>query len=136
MVGKGDLGRKGKKRQKGKHTIGNNSYSFYITAIYEGEIESDPSNIVTTVGYPPPQNLRIINYTGTGKDRIVNLAWDAPITQLVIDQYVVYRAGVELDRTTNTTYSNKIGRTNYTFYIKVIYQNGIFSDQSNNVTTQ
>ena len=119
-----------------QNTIGNNSYSFYITAIYEGEIESDPSKIVTTVGYPPPQYLRIINYTGSGNNRTVNLAWDAPDTQLVIVQYVVYRNGVEVGRTTNRIFSNRIRNNNYTFKVTAIYEGGIESEPSNEVTTQ
>jgi hypothetical protein len=119
-----------------QNTIGNNSYGFYITAIYEDEIESDPSNTVTTVGYPPPRNLSITGYTGSGGSRTVNLAWDAPDTQLVIVQYVVYRNGVEVGRTTNRIFSNRIRNNNYTFRVTAIYEGGIESDPSNEVTTQ
>ncbi len=120
------------------HNTGNNNniYSFYVTVLYTDGIESISGNTVTTETYSPPQNLRITGYTGSGSTRTVNLAWDVPDTQLVIDRYVIYRTGVEVARTTNRTYTNMIGRNNYTFYVKVIYQNGIFSNGSNSVTTQ
>ena len=119
--------------------IGEVNYTFYVTAIYEGDIESDPSNEVTTVieiEYPPPQNLYIAGYEGGGNNRKVNLAWDAPDTQLVVIEYVVYRGGLEIGRTSNTSYQNKIGKNNYTFYVTAIYEGGIESEPSNEVTTQ
>lgn len=120
------------------HNPGNNNtvYNFYVTVLYADGIESMPGNTVTTETYSPPQNLRITGYSGSGGNRKVNLAWDTPDSQLAINQYVIYRAGVEVARTTNRTYTNTIGRRNYTFYVKVIYQNGIFSNESNSVTTQ
>ncbi len=119
-----------------QNIIGSSNYNFYVTAIYEDGTESGQSNTVTTVAYPPPRNLRITGYSGYGYYRTVNLAWDAPDTQLVVIQYVVYRAGVEVGRTTNRSFSNRIGWNNYTFYVKAIYQGGILSDPSNEVTTQ
>jgi hypothetical protein len=107
-----------------------------MTAIYEDGTESSPSNTVTTGTYSPPRNLRITGYSGIGNNRRVNLAWDAPDTQLIVVEYAVYRAGVEVGRTTNRSFSNRIGRNNYTFYVKAVYQGGILSDPSNEVTTR
>ncbi|MFA5014258.1 MAG: prepilin-type N-terminal cleavage/methylation domain-containing protein [Actinomycetota bacterium] len=120
------------------NVIGSSNYNFYITAIYEGGIESDQSNTVTTeseTDYPPPQNIRITGYYGWGWSRTVYLAWDAPDTELVIIQYVVYRNGVEIGRTTNRSFSNRIGYYNYNFYVTAIYEGGVESDPSNEVTT-
>jgi type II secretory pathway pseudopilin PulG/predicted transcriptional regulator YdeE len=114
------------------------NHSFYVTAVYTDEIESDPSNTVSTeieVGHPPPQNLRITGYSGGGNNRRVNLAWDAPDTQLSIVEYVVYRNGSEVGRTADISFSNKIGRNNYTFFITAIYEDETESGPSNEVTT-
>ncbi|MDD5622069.1 MAG: prepilin-type N-terminal cleavage/methylation domain-containing protein [Actinomycetota bacterium] len=119
-----------------QNIIGSSNYNFHITAIYEDGTESSPSNTVTTGTYSPPRNLRITGYSGIGNNRRVNLAWDAPDTQLIVVEYAVYRAGVEVGRTTNRSFSNRIGRNNYTFYVKAVYQGGILSDPSNEVTTR
>jgi len=114
------------------------NHSFYVTAVYTDEIESDPSNTVSTeieVEHPPPQNLSITGYSGGGNNRNVNLAWDAPDTQLSIVEYVVYRNGSEVGRTTGTSFSNKIGKNNYTFFITAIYEDETESGPSNEVTT-
>ncbi|MCJ7666349.1 MAG: type II secretion system GspH family protein, partial [Actinobacteria bacterium] len=44
-----------------------NAYAYYVTADYEGEVESVKSNSVTTGTpwiYPPPEDLEIIGYSG------------------------------------------------------------------------
>jgi len=114
------------------------NHSFYVTAVYTDEIESDPSNTVSTeieVGHPPPQNLRITGYSGGGNNRRVNLAWDEPDTPLLIVEYVVYRNGSEVGRTADISFSNKIGKNNYTFFITAIYEDETESGPSNEVTT-
>jgi prepilin-type N-terminal cleavage/methylation domain-containing protein len=116
----------------------NESHNFYVTAVYTDLIESDPSNTVyieIKTEYPPPQNLRITGYTGTGSNRKVNLAWDVPDAELTVVEYIIYRNGVEIDRTSDTSFSNKIGKTNYTFYITALYEGDNESEQSNSVTT-
>jgi hypothetical protein len=102
-----------------------------ITQIYPMEKQEEEIS-----EHLPPENLRITGYSGVGSARTVNLAWDAPDTQLVIVQYVVYRNGVEVGRTTNRIFSNRIRNNNYTFRITAIYEGGIESDPSNEVTTQ
>lgn len=118
-----------------QNIIGSSNYNFYITAIYEDGTESSQSNTVTTGSYAPPLNLRITWYSGWGYNRTVNLAWDAPDTQLAVIQYIIYRNNIEVGRTTNRSFSNRIGWNNYTFYVKAVYQGGI-SDPSNEVTTR
>jgi len=116
-------------------------YSYYVTAEYEDGIESGPSNVVNTAGeyeYLPPQNLYIVEYTQGGNARTVHLAWEAPDTPLTIVRYAVYRDGVEVevDWTGETSCSHRIGKINYTFYIIAVYEGDIFSEPSNEVTTE
>ncbi len=122
-----------------QNIIGSQSYDFHVTALYNVDIESRPSNTVTTeieITYPPPRNLSITGYSGGGNSRKVNLAWDAPDTPLTVIQYVVYRGGVEIGRTTSRTYQNQIGKNNYTFYVTAVYEGGFESEEhSNEVTT-
>jgi len=119
----------------------NNVYSYYVTAVYEDGVESGPSNVVNTAGeyeYPPPQELYIVKYTQGGNARTVHLAWEAPDTQLTIIRYAVYRGGVEVevDWTGETSCSHRIGKINYTFYVRAVYEGNIFSDPSNEVETE
>ena len=85
--------------------------------------------------YPPPQNLYIAGFTGTGADRVVSLAWEAIDTENTVTQYVVYRNGDDIERTANTKYQNVIGNSDYDFYITAIYEGEIESNPSNTVNT-
>ena len=119
--------------------IGTGNFTYYVTIYYEGDNESVPSNSVITepeLTYPPPQNLTITGYSGgSGNNRKVNLAWEAPDSPLTIIEYRVYRAGSYVGSTTSTSYTNTIGKNNYTFYVTALYEGGIESDPSNSVTT-
>jgi hypothetical protein len=85
--------------------------------------------------YPPPQNLYIAGFTGTGIDRAVRLSWEVPDTENTIIQFVVYRNGDEAERTASTEYQGVIGSTDYDFYITVIYEGEIESNPGNAVNT-
>ncbi|MEA2015432.1 MAG: hypothetical protein U9O59_01730 [Actinomycetota bacterium] len=85
--------------------------------------------------YPPPQNLSITGFTGSGADRTVNLTWDEPDTEEEIIEYIVYRDDGELSRTDTTNYQDVIGDINYDFYITAIYKDGIESGPGNIVNT-
>ncbi|MFO7928447.1 MAG: hypothetical protein R6U35_02150, partial [Candidatus Humimicrobiaceae bacterium] len=85
--------------------------------------------------YPPPQNLYIAGFTGSGADRAVSLAWEVPDTENTIIQFVVYRNGDEIARTASTEYQSIIGSTDYDFYITVIYEGEIESIPGNAVNT-
>jgi len=85
--------------------------------------------------YPPPQNLYIAGFTGTGADRAVRLTWEAPDTENTIIQFVVYRNGDEIARTASTEYQSVIGNTDYNFYITAIYEGEIESNPGNAVNT-
>jgi len=116
-------------------------YSYFVKTLYEDSVESVPSNVVNTVGeydYPPPQNLLIAGYTQGGNSRRVLLEWQPPDTQLTIDRYIVYRDGeeVEVDWTGETSCSHRIGKIDYTFFVRAVYEGDIFSVPSNEVTTE
>jgi hypothetical protein len=85
--------------------------------------------------YPEPQNLYIAGFTGSGEDRVVSLAWEAPDTENTITQFVVYRNGDEIERTASTEHHSIIGNTDYDFYVTAIYEGGIESDPCNIVNT-
>lgn len=119
--------------------IGTENFTYYVTIYYDGDFGSDPSNSVTTepeLTYPPPQNLAIAGYSSGGPNKIVNLVWQAPDTLATIVEYRIYRNGQYIGSTTNTGYSNKIGKNNYTFHVTALYEGGIESDPSNTVTTE
>ena len=85
--------------------------------------------------YPPPQNIYIAGFTGTGVDRAVSLAWEAIDIENTIIQFVVYRNGDEIERTTNTECQSVIGISDYDFYVTAVYENGIESSPGNVVNT-
>jgi len=85
--------------------------------------------------YPPPQNLNIEGFTGSGADRTVNLAWEAPDTELTVTNYIVYRNGEELKDTADTEYQDVIGNSDYDFYVTAIYEGDIESGPTNTVNT-
>jgi type II secretory pathway pseudopilin PulG len=123
-----------------------NMYTYHITVTYEGSIESVPSNSISTgtpFSYPEPVNFIITGYTyGDDSERVVQLAWEAPITELVLIGYAVYRDDVEVGTTTFDvlTFENLIGELNYTFYVTALYEGDEFgyneSGPSNVQTTE
>jgi len=94
----------------------NNVHSYYVTAVYSDGGVSGKSNEVTT------EYLRIAEYKLGGPNRTVYLAWgEAPDTGLEFVEFVVYRDDEEFDRTPDTSYEDKIGSDNFTYYVIAIY---------------
>ena len=114
-------------------------YTYHVTAVYEGDIESVNSNTVTTgvpFVYPPPDNLIILGYSGgSGASRTVHLEWSEPDTKLTIIGYDIY-GGTTLERTTALNYQDLIGISDYTYYIITVYDEDNWSAPSNSVTTE
>lgn len=109
----------------------NNVHSYYVTAVYDDGEMSGKSNEVTT------EYLRITDYTLGGPNRKVHLAWgEAPDIGLEFVEFVVYKDGEEIERTTDKIYSETIGSDNFTYYVTAIYEGDIESDPSNEVTTE
>jgi len=118
-----------------------NIYTYHVTAYYEGDVESVPSNSISTgtpYYYPEPQNLVITGYSGGGPNRTVHLAWEAPETELIIVGYIIYRDDIEVGTTTPDilTFDNIIGATDYTFYVTTLYEEDNESGPSNMQTTE
>jgi len=114
-------------------------YSYSVTALYDGDIESVHSNSITTgtpFPYPPPQNFIITGYTLGGPNRTVHLQWEVPDTQLIIVEYMIYRDDIYIGSTIELIFENIIGVANYTFYAKTLYEDYNESGQSNTQTTQ
>ncbi len=117
----------------------NSEYTYYITAVYEGGIESVKSNSVTTgtpFVYPAPVNL-ILEVQGGGPNRTAYLAWEAPGTQLIIIEFQIYREDLDLPigNTQELNFDYIIEAENYTFYVKTLYENENLSGPSNLVTS-
>ena len=107
-----------------------NVHSYYVTAVYSDGVESRQSTEVTT------EYLRITHYSGGGLKRTVHLAWGkAPDIQLKFIKFVVYKDGKKYTELTDQRYSDEIGKNNYTYYVTAIYEGGIESEPSNEVTT-
>jgi prepilin-type N-terminal cleavage/methylation domain-containing protein len=112
--------------------VGDNEvHSYYVTAVYNDGVVSGKSNKVTT------EYLRITGYSGAGPNRTVYLAWGkAPDIGVKFIKFVVYKDGGKYTELTDQWYSDKIGKNNYTYYVTAIYEGGIESDPSNEVTTK
>jgi hypothetical protein len=121
-------------------------HSYYVTAIYESDIESVASNTVSTgtpAPYPPPQNLVINIIPGDDDSRTVFLTWEAPVTEFILINYKVYREDytgliteVGITDPEILEYDEIIGIENYIYYVTAIYEGENESDPSNTQTTE
>ncbi|MBT5420436.1 MAG: T9SS type A sorting domain-containing protein, partial [Candidatus Cloacimonetes bacterium] len=104
-------------------------YSYYVTATYDGEIESLPSNIVEiSVTLDAPVNL-----TAQAQEPDVILNWEAPSFLRSLTGYRVYRDGESVTDVTETTYTDYNVPTGiYTYYVTGLYEQ-YESDASNEV---
>jgi len=114
-------------------------YTYYVTALYEGDTESVKSNSITTGTpfiYPVPVNLTI-EVSGGGPNRTAYLAWEAPETELIITEFQIFREDLELPigNTQELTFDYIIEDENYTFYVKILYENDNLSGPSDLVTS-
>jgi len=114
-------------------------YTYHVTAVYDGDVESVSSNFITTGSpfiYPPPENLKIVSYSGDNDStRTVHLSWAIPDTELIIEGYQVYRDGEAVGTTTEVAFENIIGIADYIFYIRTLYEGDDLSESSNSVNT-
>ena len=85
--------------------------------------------------YPPATNLTISGIRIFIWYLFVELDWEAPETSTQIDYYEIYRNG-SLWRTSNLTrYYVGTVTGNRSFYVVVVYDDGMRSDPSNTVST-
>ncbi len=102
---------------------------------------------VSEYEYPPPLNLHIAGFSGTGAERAVNLAWDTPDTEYEVIQYVVYKIDAvigedivfedaeEVARTADTNYKKTIGNKDYFFCVVAVYAGDNQSSPGNVINT-
>jgi len=117
----------------------NEEQVYYVTAVYDDAVESNPSNsVVATVEpyYPSPQDLAIDGYTGSESTREVLLSWDTPDHPYDIIEYRIYRDGLILDTSQDESYQDLIGTENYVYYVTVFYYGDVESDPSGTVETE
>ena len=107
-------------------------YSYYITALYDDNFESLPSNVVDiTVTLDPPVNL-----TAQAQQPDIILNWDAPSFLRSLTGYRVYRDGESIVDVTETTYTDvNLPLGTYTYFITGLY-NQYESAPSNEITIE
>ncbi|MCK4979203.1 MAG: T9SS type A sorting domain-containing protein, partial [Candidatus Delongbacteria bacterium] len=93
-------------------------YSYYVTAIYDDNNESLPSNTAeVTVVLDPPTNL-----TAELLEPNIILNWDAPSAERSLTGYRVYRNGLSIADVTETTYTDSDLPTGiYTYFVTGLY---------------
>jgi prepilin-type N-terminal cleavage/methylation domain-containing protein len=117
----------------------NEEQVYYVTAVYEDAVESNPSNsAVATVEpyYPSPQDLAIDGYTGSGSTREVLLSWNTPDHPYDIIEYRIYRDGLMIGTSQDESFQDLIGNEDYVYYITVFYSGDVESDPSGTVETE
>ncbi|MDZ7838174.1 MAG: hypothetical protein U5N58_09585 [Actinomycetota bacterium] len=112
----------------------NYSYTYYVTAVYEQDIESDGSNEVyagqAPVEYLPPTNLQIVD-RGNGANRRIELSWDAPQSEMAVAEYNIYRDDSFIQSTPQTNFTDSPGNNStVTYYVTAIYEDGTESEPS------
>jgi len=96
--------------------------------------EGGPPNPI----YPPPANLTITGFRAIWW--FVELNWETPETDTVIDHYRVWRDDSPVDTTYitrdfDTVFGGFWWRIDYDYYVTVVYQDGHESEPSNTVDT-
>ena len=107
------------------------NYSYYVTAVYNGE-ESEPTSTVVIL-VPIPDNIAPVNLSATVEASVVSLTWLAPQKSLEPDGYNIYRNGVQqnLLPVTGLEYEDNIPSPgSYEYYVTALYYFGE-SDPSN-----
>ncbi|MGM0365006.1 MAG: hypothetical protein ACQEP5_00550 [Actinomycetota bacterium] len=113
-----------------KYNIGDNNYAFYVTAVYDGDIESSQSNTVNTESYAdlPPvgpgmderkENGEDIGLDGDQKDNgSQSSEWDAAASDLCGNPYYPVAEGVShtyaTDAGTMTSTITEVGEEGFT----------------------
>jgi FlgD Ig-like domain/FG-GAP-like repeat len=105
------------------YALNNGEYDFYVTALYD-ELESDPSPLaVVNVSLLPPENL--IWDTACG---IIYLYWNSPAAQRALTGYNIYRDGVVIASTADTTYIDSgLSEDTYEYCLTAVYSDSLES---------
>ena len=94
-------------------------YSYYVTALYDDNNESLPSNTESvTIVLDPPTNL-----TAESQEPDIILNWDAASALRSLTGYRIYRNDVSIDDVTGvTTYTDfNVPTGTYTYYVTGVY---------------
>jgi len=93
-------------------------YSYYVTALYDDDYESLPSNVAeVTITLDPPVNL-----TAQAQQPDVLLNWDAPLVFRNLTGYRIYRNDESIADVTETTYTDASLQLGiYTYYVTGLY---------------
>ncbi|MDD4309432.1 MAG: C10 family peptidase, partial [Candidatus Cloacimonetes bacterium] len=104
------------------NNLSNETYSYYVTAIYTSQ-ESAASNtihLMVEVMYPPTG----LSANVIGDD--VYLTWTAAATSRAIQGYKVYRDNVEIAQTNLPSYvDSNLANGTYYYFVKAVYIGGI-----------
>ena len=105
-----------------------------ISHIYPtGETEGESAE------YPSPENLEIVDDSGSGLGRDIKLAWEAP-AETGIHHYNIYRddEATPFAGPSSTSYTDSyVGDNNvHSYYVTAVYSDGGVSGKSNEVTTE
>lgn len=105
-------------------------YAYYITALYDDNNESLPSNIEEiTVTLNPPANL-----TAESQELDIILNWDAASTMRSLTGYRIYCNGLPIADVTEITYTDyNVPIGDYTYFVTGIY--GQYESASTNEVT-
>ncbi len=110
-----------------------NDYEYYVVAVYDNSLLSEPSNTVEVqIELAPPTDLAAISQ---GFD--ILLGWTAPAgTIRSFDGYKVYQNDEFIAETTETSYLDEnVTSGNYNYYVTAMYS-GYESDPSNTYTIE
>lgn len=99
--------------------LAQNSYTYYLTAVY-GEDESSASNeVVVDVQLPPPSS---ITATPTPNGEHIYINWTSPNSTMAVDNYRLYRNGVEIYTQANYSYLDvNVPEGVYTYAVAAMY---------------
>jgi len=104
-------------------------YTYYVTATYEDNTESGPSNEVSIgsepINYLPPENLQLVSDTDPSSNLIIYLEWEAPAISLTVSEYRIYRDNIFLASTTDNIFTDyPENNQTYSYYVTAVYENG------------
>jgi len=107
-------------------------YSYFVTAVYDGQQESVPSNTEeVTIILVAPTNLE-----GIASDPNIELSWTAPSASRSLTAYNIYRDDLQIAQVTETSYADaELENGTYVYFVKALY--GLYeSDASNEVIVE
>lgn len=111
--------------------LDNGDYNFYVTSVYDGEIESEPSNDAdVTIELSPPDNFNAQSQSVYN----VMCTWQAPAGASTITNYRIYRDDEQVGEVTTTFFIDQdVPSGVYTYYATAVYDGEFESAPSNDI---